>query len=71
MTCVLAYNILDADGKSVASANRKCTLTSTAKVEFDQNILKDVAAWQQKLLIYIRWLSLSKMKTKDIGGYQQ
>ena len=45
MTCVLAYNILDADGKSVASANRKCTLTSTAKVEFDQNILKDVAAW--------------------------
>lgn len=44
-TCIIAYDILDADNKSVASGNQVCKFTSSANVNIDRNILKDVSAW--------------------------
>ncbi len=45
VTCVAAYDIIDKNGKSVASGNQKCTINTDKKVDFNRNILKDVATW--------------------------
>ncbi len=44
-TCVVAYDILDTDGKSIAFGNQVCKFTSSAHVEVDKVVLKDIKAW--------------------------
>ncbi|MEG1545869.1 MAG: glycoside hydrolase family 2 TIM barrel-domain containing protein [Bacteroides sp.] len=42
---VVSYRILDASGKSLASGDQKFRPSSYLNVNFDRNVLKDVAAW--------------------------
>lgn len=43
--CNVTYNILDTEGKSVASASQKCEVESAVTIDFDSNILKNVTQW--------------------------
>ena len=64
---VMAYDILNAQGKSIASANQKFTGNAKSEVKFDTNVLKDVAAWTAETPnLYTLVLSLKDKEGKTI-----